>query len=57
LRYDDDRLAIGPDVGVHRLSPDKAGMDGCVDHHPEIFWLIASDEDWPERDVNELSRR
>jgi hypothetical protein len=28
LSYNDERRAIGFDVGVHRLSLGKAGMDG-----------------------------
>jgi hypothetical protein len=32
---DDKRHAIDFDVGAYRLSPDKAGMKGGIDHHDE----------------------
>jgi hypothetical protein len=42
LSYDDNRRAIGFDVGIHRLSPGKAGTGRGIDHAAEIFFARES---------------
>jgi hypothetical protein len=39
--FDDERRAIGFDVGARRLSPGKAGMNGRIHHHRELFLRTA----------------
>jgi hypothetical protein len=37
LSYNNERRAIGFDVGVHRRSPGKAGIGGRIHHRREFF--------------------